>query len=130
MAMGFGSRRGYRILQERWLSFQIVLGPGFIIRKQSGIPDIEIGREQVSQIQEKPSGIFVRTAEKRKYIHVWIFRPEIEPFSARKLSHFISYIQYPLSFPLTLRPAGGKDAEDGSSSCYSSQGSDRETEHS
>ena len=45
----------------------------------------------------------------------WIFRPEIEPFSARKLSHFISYIQYPVSFPLTLRPAGGKDAEDGPS---------------
>jgi len=70
LAFGLGMRRGYKILQERWSSFQIIISPEFIIRKQSTIPDIEIDREQVSKIQENLSGIFVRTAGKQKHIHV------------------------------------------------------------
>jgi len=70
LAFGLGMRRGYKILHERWSSFQIIMSPEFIIRKQSTIPDIEIEREQVSKIQENLSGIFVRTAEKQNYIHV------------------------------------------------------------
>jgi hypothetical protein len=70
VALGVGMRRGYKILQERWASFQILLSQENILRKQMGLPDIEIERDQVSQIQERTAGIFVRTLDKNKYIHL------------------------------------------------------------
>ncbi len=63
-------RRGYKILQDRWSSFQIILDPEFITRKQLGISDIAIGREQVERIQETRAGIFVRTTQKDRFIHL------------------------------------------------------------
>ena len=70
LLLGTGMKRGYRLLQDRWSTFQIILSSESIIRNQSGVPDIEINRGQVERIQEKPSGLLIQTSVRQKYIYI------------------------------------------------------------
>lgn len=70
IAFGVGARRGFKILQDRWLSLQFLFDPDFIVKRQLGFPDVEISRDEVREILEKPSGIFVLTGEKQRYIQI------------------------------------------------------------
>ena len=59
------------MLEENWLSFQLLVGSDSIVRKQVRIPDIEIHRDQVTKLQEKPgTGLFIRTKDKQLSIYV------------------------------------------------------------
>jgi len=66
-----GMRRGWKILDENLSSYQLLVSSDFIIRRQVRVPDIEIHREQITKIEEKPgTGLFIRTADKKSFINV------------------------------------------------------------
>jgi hypothetical protein len=67
----FGLRRGFKILEENWSSYQLLVSSDSIVRKQVRLPDLEIHRDQVTKLQERPgTGLFIRTQEKRLSIYV------------------------------------------------------------
>jgi hypothetical protein len=66
-----GMRRGRKILDENLTSYQLLVGPDSVVKRQASIPDIEIHREQITKIEEKPgTGLFIRTGDKKSFINV------------------------------------------------------------
>jgi hypothetical protein len=64
-------RRGWKILDENLTSYQLLVGPDSVVKRQGRIPDIEIHREKIAKIEEKPgTGLFIRTGDKKSFINV------------------------------------------------------------
>src|SRR5215510_8889680 len=66
-----GMGRGWKILNENLTSYQLLVGSDYVVKRQARFPDVEIHREQVTKIEEKPgTGLFIRTADKKSFINV------------------------------------------------------------
>jgi hypothetical protein len=70
VVLAYGVSRGLRQQREKWLSYELVVGPDFIIRKLEGLPDLQLTRNEVTNIQEQPFGLRVETADKRRLVFV------------------------------------------------------------
>ena len=60
VAHGYTSRRQ----RLRLASYEIVLGPGHITRRQLNSPDYTLARDQIARIDETPRGMLLRPAGK------------------------------------------------------------------
>jgi hypothetical protein len=70
-----GIRRSLRILREGWDSYELGLGDDFVLKKQANMPEIEIGRDEITRVQEAsskgiPNGLVIRTADRQCFISV------------------------------------------------------------
>jgi hypothetical protein len=64
-------RRGLKMLEEKRSSYQLILGPDFIVRKQLRLRDVEIHSDQITHIEErKGAGLIIKTADKKTLIEV------------------------------------------------------------
>jgi hypothetical protein len=60
VAHGYASRRQ----RLRLASYEIILGPGHVTRRQLNSPDYTLARDQIARIEETPRGMLLRPAEK------------------------------------------------------------------
>jgi hypothetical protein len=66
-----GFRRGFKILDENLKSYQLLVSSDSVVKRQCNLPDVEIHREQITRVDEKPgTGLFIRTVDKRSFINV------------------------------------------------------------
>ena len=57
----FGVRQALRRQRLAWQSFELSLTPEGLHRRMAGYPDVEIRRDEISAIEERPSGLVVRS---------------------------------------------------------------------
>lgn len=61
----FSIRRGLKMLEENWASYQLLVGADSIVRKQVRLLDLEIHKDQITRLQETTgTGLVIRTQEK------------------------------------------------------------------
>src|SRR5262249_47752035 len=66
-----GIRRGFKILDENLKSYQLLVSSDSMVKRQSRLPDVEIHREQITRVEEKPGkGLLIRTADKKSFINI------------------------------------------------------------
>jgi len=70
-----GMRRSLRILKDGWDSYELGLGDDFVLKKQANMPEVEIGRDEITGVQEAtskgaPNGLVIRTADRHLFISV------------------------------------------------------------
>ncbi len=66
-----GIRRGFKILDENLKSYQLLVSSDSVVKRQGRLPDVEIHREQITRVEEKPgTGLYIRTADKKSFINV------------------------------------------------------------
>ena len=71
VSLFIGIRRGYKILDENLKSYQLLVSSDSVVKRQGRLPDVEIHREQITRVEEKPgTGLFIRTADKKSFINV------------------------------------------------------------
>jgi hypothetical protein len=67
----FGMRRGWKILEENLTSYQLLVGPDSVVKRQAKFPDVELHREQITNVEKKSeTGLIIRTADKQLFINV------------------------------------------------------------
>ncbi len=60
-----------RSQRQLWFSYQLIISPQSVIKKQRRMPDIEIERDQITSLQELPSkGLLIKTEQRRQFIFV------------------------------------------------------------
>lgn len=69
-AMGVGLRKGIKRNRESWDTFELLLGEDFVIRRIRDFPELEIHRDEVTRIREAPSGLYVETKLKDRFIGI------------------------------------------------------------
>jgi hypothetical protein len=66
-----GIRRALKILEETLKSYQLLVSSDSVVKRQGRLPDVEVRREQITSVEEKPgTGLFIRTADKKSFINV------------------------------------------------------------
>ena len=66
-----GIRRALKILDENLKSYQLLVSSDSVVKRQARLPDVEIHREQIARVEEKPgTGLFIRTTDKKSFINV------------------------------------------------------------
>src|SRR5499426_138789 len=71
VSLFIGIRRGLKILDENLKSYQLLVSSDSVVKRQGRAPDVEIHREQITRVEEKPgTGLFIRTADKKSFINV------------------------------------------------------------
>ena len=66
-----GIRRALKILDESLKSYQLLVSSDSVVKRQGRLPDVEIHREQITRVEEKPgTGLFIRTTDKKSFINV------------------------------------------------------------
>jgi hypothetical protein len=66
-----GIRRGLKILDENLKSYQLLVSSDSVVKRQGRLPDVEIHRERITRVEEKPgTGLYIRTADKKSFINV------------------------------------------------------------
>jgi lysylphosphatidylglycerol synthetase-like protein (DUF2156 family) len=68
--LAYGVAKGLRQAKRKWLSYELVVGQDFLIRKLEGLPDLEITCDEIVRIKELPSGLKVETGDKNRFIFV------------------------------------------------------------
>lgn len=71
VSLVIGIRRALKILDENLKSYQLLVSSDSVIKRQGRLPDVEIHREQITRVEEKPgTGLFIRIADKKSFINV------------------------------------------------------------
>jgi hypothetical protein len=71
VSLVIGIRRALKILDENLKSYQLLVSSDSVIKRQGRLSDVEIHREQITRVEEKPeTGLFIRTADKKSFINV------------------------------------------------------------
>jgi hypothetical protein len=71
VSLFIGLRRGLKILDENLKSYQLLVSSDSVVKRQGRLPDVEIHRERITRVEEKPeTGLYIRTADKKSFINV------------------------------------------------------------
>ena len=71
VSLFIGIRRGLKILDENLKSYQLLVSSDSVVKRQGRLPDVEIHRERITRVEEKPgTGLYKRTADKKSFINV------------------------------------------------------------
>lgn len=70
-ALGIGLYVGTKRLRTTWMSYELELGENVVVRRQAGLPDVEIHRSGVSAIKENPrNGIMIEADDPQACIFI------------------------------------------------------------
>lgn len=65
-----GVVKGVKRNQESWISYELVIGEDFLIRRIKDFPELEIQRHEVTAIKESATGLRVETNQKDRAIGI------------------------------------------------------------
>jgi len=65
-----GLMKGVKRNQESWISYELVIGQDFLIRRIKDFPELEIQRHEVTAIKESATGLHVETNLKDRAIGI------------------------------------------------------------
>jgi hypothetical protein len=69
-ALVFGVMKGVKRNHESWISYELVIGEDFLIRRIKDFPELEIQRHEVTAIRESAAGLHVETNLKDRAIGI------------------------------------------------------------
>jgi hypothetical protein len=101
-AMAIGVKKGVKRNQESWLSYELLIGEDFLIRRMKDFRELEIQRHEITAIKEDASGLRVETNLKDRVIGIAPALVDYEDARAR-LSQWMAPV--PESQPAWLTPA-------------------------
>jgi len=67
--LAIGINNGIKIRRDKWLSYELLVGYDFILKKEANIADVEIYQDEITKLEQISNGnIIVRTKEKDRFI--------------------------------------------------------------
>jgi hypothetical protein len=69
-ALAVGVKKGTKLNQEAWNSYELLIGEDFLIRRMKDFPELEIQRHEVTAIKESATGLSVETHLKDRTIGI------------------------------------------------------------
>jgi hypothetical protein len=87
-----GVFKGVKRNQESWISYELVIGEDFLIRRIKDFPELEIQRHEVTSIKESAAGLHVATNLKDRAIGIAPALIDYEDAKER-LSHWMVPVQ-------------------------------------
>jgi hypothetical protein len=69
-ALVVGVRKGLKRNQESWISYELLIGEDFLIRRIKDFPELEIQQHEITAIKESAIGLHVETNRKDRAIGI------------------------------------------------------------
>ena len=93
-ALTTGVRIGIKRIQDSWLSYELVIGEDFLVRRMKGHQEIEIQRIEIVAIKESEIGLRVQSNQKGREIGIPLALVGYEDAKAR-LSRWMAPVSEP-----------------------------------
>lgn len=91
-ALAVGAKKGIKLNQEAWNSYELLIGEDFLIRRMKDFPELEIQRHEVTSIKESATGLCVETHLKDRTIGIAFALVDYEDAKTR-LSRWVVPVQ-------------------------------------